>query len=138
MWRRCWPLQRASLDPINQGLLAIEGSASLQLNDSSIVAYALPVDSFGVMIAGLPDTQQSTVFGLSCIGNSAIRVAYGVASGGQVTVPIDLEDALYAPLGTGRFGLLYGDVLAFQYLSRDASAPNGARFTEAIAFNISF
>lgn len=126
-----------SLDPINQGLLAIEGSASLQLNDSSIVAYALPVDSFGVMIAGLPDRPESTIFGLSCINGSATRVAYGFASGGQFTFPIDLVDPIYGTLGTGASGFAYLDCLAFQYLYRDASAPSGARFSEAIVYEIS-
>jgi len=124
-------------DPINQGLLAIDGSGSLQLNDSSVVVYALPVDSFGVMIAGLPDRPESTIFGLSCINGSATRVAYGFASGGQFTFPIDLVDPIYGTLGTGASGFAYLDSLAFQYLYRDASAPSGARFSEAIVYDIS-
>ena len=51
-------------------------------------------------------------------------------------VCIDLEDAVYAPLGTGGSGFVVGDVLAFQYLYRDNSAPNGARYSDAVAFTI--
>ncbi|MDG1492150.1 MAG: hypothetical protein P8R43_09680 [Planctomycetota bacterium] len=132
---RCYA---TSIDPINLGILAIEGSCSLQLNNTSVFAYELPVDSFGVMIAGFPDTPSMSPFGANCIGSgpSAIRLAFGFASGGELSFPIDLEDAVYAPLGTGGSGIAVGDVLAFQYLYRDNSAPNGARFSDAVAFEI--
>ncbi len=130
---RCYA---TSFNPINQGILAIEGPGSLQLNNSSVFAYELPVDSFGVMIAGLTDMPASTPFGEACITSSQIRIGYGFASGGELTFPIDLEAAVYAPLGTGGSGFAVGDTLAFQYLYRDNSAPSGARFTDATAFTI--
>jgi len=130
---RCYA---TSNDPINQGILAILGSGSLQLNDSAVYAYELPVDSFGVMIAGLTDTPQASPFGLACITSSGIRVSYGFATGGEFTFPIDLEDVVYAPLGAGGSGFAPGDTLAFQYLYRDASAPAGARYSDAVAFTI--
>lgn len=129
---RCYS---TSFDPINQGILAILGSGSLQLNDSSVFAYELPVDSFGVMVAGAAGAPQATQFGETCLG-STVRVGYGFATGGELTFPIDLEDVVYAPLGTGGSGFAPGDALAFQYLYRDASAPAGARFSDAVAFTI--
>ena len=129
---RCYS---TSFDPINQGILAILGSGSLQLNDSSVFAYELPVDSFGVMVAGAAGAPQATQFGETCLG-STVRVGYGFATGGELTFPIDLEDVVYAPLGTGGSGFAPGDALAFQYLYRDASAPAGARYSDAVAFPI--
>ena len=125
-----------SVDPTNLGILAIEGPGSLQLNNTSVFAYELPVDSFGVMIAGFPDMPAASPFGTTCVNTSGIRVAFGFASGGELSFPIDLEDAVYAPLGTGGSGFVVGDVLAFQYLYRDNSAPNGARYSDAVAFTI--
>ncbi len=132
-YQRCYA---TSIDPINQGILAILGSGSLQLNDSAVYAYELPADSFGVMIAGDTDLPQSSPFGLACITGSGIRVSYGFATGGELTFPIDLEDVVYAPLGTGGSGFAPGDTLAFQYLYRDASAPAGARYTDGVALTI--
>ncbi len=125
-----------SVDPTNLGILAIEGPGSLQLNNTSVFAYELPVDSFGVMIAGIPDMPATSPFGTTCVNTSGIRVAFGFASGGELSFPIDLEAAVYAPLGTGGSGFAVGDVLAFQYLYRDNSAPNGARYSDAVAFTI--
>ena len=130
---RCYA---TSFDPINQGILAILGSGSLQLNDSAVFAYELPADSFGVMIAGIPNEPQFTPFGVACIPGSVIRVSYGFATGGELTFPIDLEDVVYAPLGAGGSGFAPGDTLAFQYLYRDASAPAGARYSDAVALFI--
>jgi|GEM_PF-967887 len=130
---RCYT---TSFDPTNQGILAVLGSGSLQLNDSAVFAYELPVDSFGVMIAGNIGTPAASLFGISCIASSATRVGYGFATDGELTFPIDLEDLVYAPLGSGGSGFAPGDGLAFQYLYRDASAPAGARYSDAVAFTI--
>ncbi|MDG1490766.1 MAG: hypothetical protein P8M11_05255 [Planctomycetota bacterium] len=111
----------ATEDPINKGIPAFQGSGSLSLNDTSAVIYNLPVDSFGVLIAGYPQGFESTPFGWNCLGSSGVRIAYGFATDGVMTIPLDIPALSYSLL----------DELAVQYLYRDSTAPLGARFSDA-------
>ena len=108
-------------DPINIGIPAFEGTGSPSLNDTSAVIYGLPVDSFGVLIVGYPDEPLSTAFGTNCLGSTGVRIAYGFATDGVVTIPLDIPALAYSFL----------DPLTIQYLYRDASAPSGARYSDA-------
>ena len=118
VWFRC---AAADIDPISQGIVAMQGSGSIQLNDTSAFIYELPVDSFGVVIAGPAGPINPTPFGANCMDPGAVRISYGFASNGELTVPLDL---------TG-LGPMIGSGLAVQYLYRDANAPAGARFSDA-------
>ena len=108
-------------DPINVGIPAFQGTGSLSLNDTSAVIYGLPVDSFGVLIAGYPESPQNTPFGTTCLGSTGVRIAYGFATEGVVTIPLDIPALGYSLL----------EPLAIQYLYRDSTAPSGARYSDA-------
>ncbi|MCP3919709.1 MAG: hypothetical protein GY711_29600 [bacterium] len=113
-------------------IASMTGSCAIAENDFQIHAGPVP-DNFGLIFYGLFTTNGTPVGnGNLCLSNPVYRSDVALATGGLLTVPIDLDDPP-VPAAT----ILPGSTWDFQAVYRDVSA-GGAEFNFSDGLAVTF
>ncbi|MEM9381649.1 MAG: hypothetical protein AAGB93_16965 [Planctomycetota bacterium] len=125
----CDPGEANSVSPTG-GVCRLTGTGSVQLNDSALVAEAVP-DFFGVFVQGDVEVppMMSSIGGNLCVGGNLERMNRIVsATGGLASLQLDFSDAT-----TVESGVAVGQTFYYQYFHRDTVFPGGGNFTNGVA-----
>lgn len=112
------------------GTIELDGSGSIQVNDSTLIASSVP-DYFGVFVQS--DTQAAPMMtpigGNICVNGNTVRMNRIVmAVGNQATLPLDFSDSTLAESAVGA-----GETFYYQFFHRDTATGLGGNYTNGIA-----